>query len=457
MNHHGNYHPAGAAGYQPHAPLPLAPQPYAATSMPQQGGQPVTVFTCRDVLNGRGQGVQRHPGNMKYRTLVFVNKGLYAKCPRPDKMKISKGIVAAVREMGGGFLELDERTGTYKDIGDKKATEKTSQALREGQTKIRKQMYKDEEKGGNQTYDTSLLGSAAKGPGQREISAQGYFGYSVQVLESLYNAEENDPDAIPPTAVVQPAAPQLTIANSVPSSSAARISPAAMAMVLDQFPGAVSAPAASQMQMLPPPPLPPVNHAQDADIRLTNPSMRFTETGRPSLSGRHSLSRLTNRSLMSMFSINSNSLRQLVDWAGSESNWPVGDESNQLSAEIRSCITESKTQLWQAENNTMDDTDTHENEEVVTYDENTMKDRVSELRFTDVGSDGIKYEGDPNQRFTESTRDTNSSLMDASMMTIPTDDMSIISTDRKYKAGDFASAELLLRLSGDNNGKSHQV
>jgi hypothetical protein len=30
--------------------------------------------TIRDVLNGRGQGVQRHPGNVKYRTLVFVNK-----------------------------------------------------------------------------------------------------------------------------------------------------------------------------------------------------------------------------------------------------------------------------------------------------------------------------------------------------------------------------------------------
>jgi hypothetical protein len=34
----------------------------------------ITRFTERDVLNGRGQGVQRHAGNVKYRTLVFVNK-----------------------------------------------------------------------------------------------------------------------------------------------------------------------------------------------------------------------------------------------------------------------------------------------------------------------------------------------------------------------------------------------
>ena len=99
--------------------------------------------------------------------------------------------MAAVRELGGRFLELDERTNIYRDIGDKKATEKTSQALREGQTKIRKQLYKDEEKAGSSGFDTSLMGgSGVPMPSQREISAEGYFGYSVQVLESLYNSEE---------------------------------------------------------------------------------------------------------------------------------------------------------------------------------------------------------------------------------------------------------------------------
>ena len=35
---------------------------------------PIMAPTKKDVLQGRGQGVQRHPGNVKYRTLVFVNK-----------------------------------------------------------------------------------------------------------------------------------------------------------------------------------------------------------------------------------------------------------------------------------------------------------------------------------------------------------------------------------------------
>jgi len=71
-----------------------------------------------DVINGRGQGVQRHAGNEKYRALVLYNKvcfplvwslvvvkyipstssnvylyleqSLYAKCHKSDKHKISK-------------------------------------------------------------------------------------------------------------------------------------------------------------------------------------------------------------------------------------------------------------------------------------------------------------------------------------------------------------------------------
>ena len=38
------------------------------------GTTAIQHYTPRDVLNGRGQGVQRHPGNVKYRTLVYVNK-----------------------------------------------------------------------------------------------------------------------------------------------------------------------------------------------------------------------------------------------------------------------------------------------------------------------------------------------------------------------------------------------
>jgi hypothetical protein len=41
---------------------------------PQTGSQPTTTPTCFDVVGGRGQGVQRLPGNQKYRALVSMNK-----------------------------------------------------------------------------------------------------------------------------------------------------------------------------------------------------------------------------------------------------------------------------------------------------------------------------------------------------------------------------------------------
>jgi hypothetical protein len=93
-----------------------------------------------DVLCGRGGAALRHPGNQTYRRLVNLNKGLYITCLKTEKLKISRSIVAAIREQKGRFLERDSKKGTWYDIGDKKAIEKTSQALREGQPKLRAKM-----------------------------------------------------------------------------------------------------------------------------------------------------------------------------------------------------------------------------------------------------------------------------------------------------------------------------
>jgi hypothetical protein len=64
---------------------------------------------------------------------------------KKQKMKISRSIVEAVRslEPPGRFLEKDQGTGKWYDIGDKKAVEKTSQALRDGAASLRKQLSQD--------------------------------------------------------------------------------------------------------------------------------------------------------------------------------------------------------------------------------------------------------------------------------------------------------------------------
>lgn len=465
MSHMNQFNQAamGGGGYQ-FAQQQSHQLPFGAQQPPPQPQQQqiITAPTCRDVLNGRGQGVQRHPGNVKYRTLVFVNKGLYAKCPRSDKMKISKGIVAAVRELGGRFLKLDERTSIYQDIGDKLATEKTSQALREGQTKIRKQMYKDENSG----FDTSLMGAAGAVPmpSQREISAEGYFGYSVQVLESLYNSEENalsdgsapqkPPTSVAATMAQQP--PRLAFApQAVPSTSfgAGSADSAAMEMALDQFPGAVPPP---QAQM-PPLPQPNVNEAEQAAIRGS--IGRFTES---------SGFRLTNMSMGSMFSVRDllESAREFQPAMENER----GTLGTALTKEICELIRASEKELIQVERMTMEGMDNShedsgpEDKEVVIAEDAQMNDRVSELRFTDVARDtkfaaaAAATDGDVNPRLTESSDSTNyskTSLMDASMMTFEfeKDRGTKHSPEKKSpdKKTDLASAELLLGFSDGKN------
>ena len=110
----------------------------------------ITQINDNDIICGRKGVALKHPGNIAYRKIVGLNKELYATCLKTEKLRVSKSIVTAMREAGGRFLEredgktscsLDETDEdgnpvVWKDIGDRRAIEKTSQALREGQPKL---------------------------------------------------------------------------------------------------------------------------------------------------------------------------------------------------------------------------------------------------------------------------------------------------------------------------------
>jgi hypothetical protein len=86
----------------------------------------------------------------------------YVNCKRLDKPLVALGIIREWRgqDPPGRFLKLDEKNGLWCDVGDKKAREKTSQALREKAPLIRKQqeglMTKEEGDGRNSDYDVSF-------------------------------------------------------------------------------------------------------------------------------------------------------------------------------------------------------------------------------------------------------------------------------------------------------------
>ncbi|VEU38921.1 unnamed protein product [Pseudo-nitzschia multistriata] len=93
----------------------------------------------RDILCGRGGKTLRYPGNLRYRSLIRENKTMYLLSSKEQKSIISRSIVAAIRARSGRFLE-QATDKTWYDVGDAKAIEKTAQALREGQAKLRRRI-----------------------------------------------------------------------------------------------------------------------------------------------------------------------------------------------------------------------------------------------------------------------------------------------------------------------------
>jgi len=109
-----------------------------------------------DVMYGRGGGTNHHKGNKKYRIMVEDRKLEYVNSKRLDKPLVALEIIRIWRAQlpTGRFLKHNDKTGQWDDVGDKKAREKTSQALREKAPQIRKQQ--EEEKGVSILYGISF-------------------------------------------------------------------------------------------------------------------------------------------------------------------------------------------------------------------------------------------------------------------------------------------------------------
>lgn len=94
-------------------------------------------LTESDVLCGRGGMTNHHAGNIFFRKLVRMKQEIYLQASKREKASVARDIVSFIRNMNppGRFLKKDGNS--WKDIGDRKAREKTSQALREGAPDLR--------------------------------------------------------------------------------------------------------------------------------------------------------------------------------------------------------------------------------------------------------------------------------------------------------------------------------
>ncbi len=86
-----------------------------------------------DVLFGRGGKTNHHPGNKRLREIVNSYRSIYRQAKKVDKPKVAKLIVGALRAASppSRFLRVNEATNQWEDVGDRRASEKVSQSLRE--------------------------------------------------------------------------------------------------------------------------------------------------------------------------------------------------------------------------------------------------------------------------------------------------------------------------------------
>lgn len=84
-------------------------------------------------------------GNKRFRDIVALHRPDYVRAPKIQKPSVARVIVRAIRngDPPGRFLRKDEKAGKWFDIGDKKAAEKTSQALREKTNEERDNLKRD--------------------------------------------------------------------------------------------------------------------------------------------------------------------------------------------------------------------------------------------------------------------------------------------------------------------------
>lgn len=118
-----------------------------------------------DVLCGRGGLTNHHPGNVFFRRLVRLKQELYLLASKREKAGVAKEIVGIIRLLDppGRFLKKDPTDpAVWIEIGDRKAREKTSQALREGAPELREELQTTDQLPPHEVVLTATVSNGAR-------------------------------------------------------------------------------------------------------------------------------------------------------------------------------------------------------------------------------------------------------------------------------------------------------
>mmetsp|Transcript_4160 Transcript_4160/g.5967 ORF Transcript_4160/g.5967 Transcript_4160/m.5967 type:complete len:801 (+) Transcript_4160:100-2502(+) len=140
------------------------------------------LVTDNDILCGRGGMTNHHKGNKRFRDIVALHRPDYVRANKVNKPAVARMIIKAIRsgDSPGRFLKKDEKTGKWFDIGDRRAAEKASQALREKTPEERSKLRQDQ-----QLSDNTKPASSAASKGKLDPTKENNIMESAGVSEEM--------------------------------------------------------------------------------------------------------------------------------------------------------------------------------------------------------------------------------------------------------------------------------
>lgn len=170
-----------------------------------------------DVLCGRGGATNSHIGNRAFRLLVGKYKDKYLNAKKKEKPNVAAEVVNNIRKLDppGRFLKKDKDSGYWLDIGDTRAKEKTSQALREGAPQMRKKLSDAAKEEGASSDGTSSDKSTGSPPQSTEQHKKIPSNEALSAFSPLQQSISMDLES----AAKNPDNSTTTVADAKPSTS----------------------------------------------------------------------------------------------------------------------------------------------------------------------------------------------------------------------------------------------
>jgi hypothetical protein len=100
------------------------------SSMSSSSRECILVPSRFDVVLGRGQYFQNHPGNLRVRFLMESLLPRYDELPRREKATVTQQVIVEVKQGGSRFLKQVDGGGVWQEVNDVAARKKVSHDFR---------------------------------------------------------------------------------------------------------------------------------------------------------------------------------------------------------------------------------------------------------------------------------------------------------------------------------------